>query len=263
MKKLIYSIFKKFGLRVSTYSNYQHQQLNINKLKNYISKLEFLILHFNKVEAAFLFENINGSKSQINQDLFVLSELKMKKNGYFVEVGATNGIYLSNTYILEKVFNWDGLLVEPAKIWHKELKQNRDCDVDFRCVLDHNSGLVAFTESKDSEYSTIKKFKSKDLHKDLRKREISTYKVQTVSLEDLLEENNCPNKIDYLSIDTEGSEYEIIKNFNFSKYDISCLTIEHNNTVNKEKIDDIVINNGFQKVFEDISQFESWYIRFK
>jgi len=261
MKKLVYSVLKKFGLRVSTYSNFQNQQLNINNLKNYISKLEFLISHFNKAQAEFILENIRSSKSQINQDLFVLSELKLKKNGYFVEVGAANGIYLSNTFILEKVFNWNGLLVEPAKIWHKELKQNRDSNLDFRCVLGNSNGLVTFTESEDSEYSTVKKFKSNDLHKDLRKKEVSTYKVQTVSLEDLLEENNCPNKIDYLSIDTEGSEYEIIKNFDFSKYNISCLTIEHNNTVNKDRIDDIVVNNGFRRVFEDISQFESWYIR--
>ena len=54
MKKIFYSILKKFGLRVSTYSNFQNQQLNINNLKNYISKLELLILHFNKVDAAFM-----------------------------------------------------------------------------------------------------------------------------------------------------------------------------------------------------------------
>ena len=56
MKKLVYSVLKKFGLRVSTYSNFQNQQLNINNLKNYISKLEFLISHFNKAQAEFILE---------------------------------------------------------------------------------------------------------------------------------------------------------------------------------------------------------------
>ena len=170
MKKLIYSIFKKLGLRVSTYTSSLNQQIEINKLKVNNSKLEFIIRNFTSDEALFLLNNINSSKSQINQDLFVLSQLNMKKNGYFVEIGATNGVYLSNTFMLEKIFNWDGLLVEPAKTWHRELKEMRECNIDLRCVLDDSSSTVAFTEVNDSEYSTIEAFKSSDSHENKRKK---------------------------------------------------------------------------------------------
>ena len=261
MKKLIYSIFKKLGLRVTTYKSSHNQQIEINNLKTNSSKLEFLIRNFKNDEALFLLDNIDSSKSQINQDLFVLNQLNMKKNGYFVEIGAANGVYLSNTFILEKIFNWDGILVEPAKSWHKELKEIRKCNLDFRCVLDDRKTSVNFTEVKSPEYSTIDVFKSKDLHKNIRTNKISEYKVETVSLTQLLEDHNSPTNIDYLSIDTEGSEYEILKNFNFSKYDIKCMTIEHNNTGNKELIDHTILRNGFKKVFEEFSQFENWYIK--
>ncbi len=261
MKKLIYSIFRKLGLRVTTYTSSYNQQIAINKLKINNSKLEFLIRNFKNDEALFLLDNIDSSMSQINQDLFVLNQLNMKKNGYFVEVGAANGVYLSNTFILEKLFNWDGLLVEPAKTWHKELRKMRKCSLDFRCVLDDRDELVSFTEVNDLEYSTIDVFKSNDLHKNKRKNKISKYEVETVSLTQLLKDHNSPKNIDYISIDTEGSEYEILKNFNFSKYNLKCVTIEHNNTENKKLIDDIMLVNGFKKVFEELSQFESWFIK--
>lgn len=49
--------------------------------------------------------------------------LVLKKMVFFVEFGATNGVDLSNTHILEKKFNWDGVLAEPAHIWHSALKK--------------------------------------------------------------------------------------------------------------------------------------------
>ena len=70
-------------------------------------------------------------KAQIGQDIFVLFSLSWKRNGYFVEFGATNGVDLSNTYLLEKNFNWNGILAEPAKVWHKDLVSNRNVSVDF------------------------------------------------------------------------------------------------------------------------------------
>ena len=64
------------------------------------------------------------SKSELRQDLFALSEVGFKENGFFVEFGATNGIDLSNSYLLETEFGWDGILAEPAKKWHEKLIVN-------------------------------------------------------------------------------------------------------------------------------------------
>src|ERR1017187_1984592 len=57
-----------------------------------------------------LLKALRISKSQLRQDLMVLSELDFKRGGYFVEFGATNGVTLSNTYLLEKEYGWTGIL---------------------------------------------------------------------------------------------------------------------------------------------------------
>ena len=65
------------------------------------------------------------SKSQLRQDLFVLSRLSFMERGYFVEFGATNGYELSNTYLLETKKHWSGIFAEPARCWHGQLEKNR------------------------------------------------------------------------------------------------------------------------------------------
>ena len=80
----------------------------------------------NDVMDSFLYiKNLSKSKAQLKQDLIVLSQLKFKENGFFVEFGATNGLNLSNSYLLENSFNWKGVLSEPSPQWHEVLKENR------------------------------------------------------------------------------------------------------------------------------------------
>ena len=89
------------------------------------------------------------SKSQLKQDIFVLLETDFKKNGFFVEFGATNGINISNTHILEKKFNWDGILAEPSKQWHKDLKNNRSAKIETNCVWSKSGESLNFMELED------------------------------------------------------------------------------------------------------------------
>lgn len=75
------------------------------------------------------------SQAQLHQDLFVLSELGFKRGGFFVEFGATNGLELSNSFLPEDKFEWYGILAEPAKKWHKALKNNRpNTKIETDCV---------------------------------------------------------------------------------------------------------------------------------
>jgi FkbM family methyltransferase len=202
---------------------------------------------------------LKKSKSQLRQDIFVISELNYKRNGYFVEFGATNGIDLSNTYLLETEYGWSGILAEPAKIWHADLERNRKAKIDKRCVWSHTGETLIFNETNYADLSTIDSFSSIDNHTKARDGG-KKYLVQTISLMDLLNENHAPEEIDYLSIDTEGSEFEILKDFDFHRYKLKVITCEHNYSPMREKLNALFQKNGYRKKFEQISQFDDWWV---
>ncbi|MDA9142039.1 FkbM family methyltransferase [Gammaproteobacteria bacterium] len=198
------------------------------------------------------------SYSQLRQDIYVLTKTNFKANGFFVEFGACDGIELSNTHLLEKKFNWTGILAEPARSWLGDLAKNRDCIVVNKCVWKESNKEVLFNEV--GELSTISKFRNKDMHADLRKI-YKEYSVTTISLNDLLIQNCAPSFIDYLSIDTEGSEFDILSAIDFHKFSFGIITVEHNFSANREKIYRLLTENGYRREFEVISNFDDWYIK--
>jgi FkbM family methyltransferase len=208
----------------------------------------------------YVIQNSPYSKSQLQQDLLVgyfYPEDNSEK--FFVEFGATDGVSLSNTYFLEKTLGWKGLLCEPAKIWHNQLRSNRNCKIDYRCVHPLSQSKVKFSETRSPELSSITSFADIDLHASARV-ESKDYLVSTISLNDLLQEHNAPKIIDYLSIDTEGSEYEILKNFPFEKWRISMITVEHNYSKNRILLNQLLLSKGYFNILATTSLFDGWYV---
>lgn len=203
--------------------------------------------------------NSKNIKGQLCQDLFVLYALNWKRGGFFVEFGATNGLDLSNTYLLEKDFGWNGILAEPANIWHTQLKKNRSATLDFDCVWKESGQSLEFSVAEIAEFSTIASYVQSDAHKKSRKNSCSQ-SVTTVSLNDLLERHDAPSVIDYLSIDTEGSEFEILNALDFNRFTISVITCEHNFSSNRKKIYELLVHNGYKRVFQGLSRWDDWYI---
>jgi len=76
-----------------------------------------------------------------------------------------------------------------------------------------------------------------------------------------LKKHQAPKEIDYLSIDTEDSEYDILTNFHFSEYKIKVITVEHNFTAMREKIYDLLTRNGYERKYENLSRWDDWYIK--
>lgn len=199
------------------------------------------------------------SKAQLKQDMFVLAELGFKRDGYFVEFGATNGVDLSNTYMLEKELGWTGILAEPAWVWHEDLIKNRTAKISFDCVWSKSHELLSFNQSSSAELSTIDDFSNSDLHAEARKTG-DKYEVYTVSLLDLLKKYKAPKEIDYLSIDTEGSEFEILNAFDFDAYKIKVITCEHNYTPMREEIYKLLTSKGYTRKYTEFSRFDDWYV---
>ncbi|MBI3479391.1 MAG: FkbM family methyltransferase [Nitrosomonadales bacterium] len=207
-------------------------------------------------------DNMYKSHSQIFQDLFVQFMLQDKRGGFFVDFGATDGVNMSNSYTLEKTFGWTGILAEPARCWQQNLKNNRNSLIESRCVWNKTGDVLTFKEVVGAaELSTIGHYTESDGHSSARIETGVDYQVETISLNDLLKQHNAPTTIDYLSIDTEGSEFEILQAFDFDAYDIRIITVEHNHTPNREKIYSLLISKGYVRKLEALSLFDDWYVK--
>jgi FkbM family methyltransferase len=204
---------------------------------------------------------IHNFRSQLGQDVMAMSVAGASKKGFFVEFGATDGLSLSNTYLLERYFGWSGILSEPARKWHSALKRNRrSSTLDFRCVYSESHLTLDFQEARQGQLSTIKGFGESDTHANSRDSSV-VYSVSTVSLLDLLREHGAPKFIDFLSVDTEGSEYEILKSFDFSEYRFGLVCVEHNYTSNRKLVCDLLESKGYVRVHQTLSDFDDWYVQ--
>jgi FkbM family methyltransferase len=253
--RFVEGVLRRFNISLTRSTTHERLR-NESRASNAIA----LLLELPTQHKEQLLKAVPYTRSQFGQDLFVLSQLGFKKNGFFVEFGATNGIDLSNTYLLEREFGWTGIVSEPARSWHKDLKRNRSCHVETNCVWSESNVTLKFNEASDGEFSTIDSYSFVDCLGQLR-RNGRTYQVTTISLEELLDKYNAPKMIDYLSIDTEGSEFDILKGVDFSKYQFRVITCEHNFAPNREKIFSLLTENGYVQKFEGVSGVDDWYVR--
>jgi len=251
-------LFKSLGIGITSYTSL----VNLRAVQPDNSRIDLdFILAIPLSEVGRMVQLLEKSKSQLRQDLFVLLELDYKEEGYFVEFGATDGINISNSYLLEKEFSWRGILAEPARTWQKRLKENRpNADVEELCVWGVSNQTLLFNETETSELSTVDVYSDSDLHSKKRKSG-NRYQVQTISLNDLLEKYNAPTNIDYLSIDTEGSEFEILNAIDFNRYSFRVITCEHNYSPQREQIYELLVKNGYKRKFENISGWDDWYTK--
>lgn len=208
----------------------------------------------------YVFRELNSSFSQLQQDLlaqFILTKTYQLGNykPFFVEIGAHDGIEFSNTLLLEKEFGWTGLLVEPNPYNFEKLKKNRPSAILDDRAVDSYSGIIKdFHAAANAEYSSLL---GHSVHIQSPKYS-NVIKVETVDLITLLGSINAPKVINYLSIDTEGNEYDIIRNFDFGKYEFDFISVEV--TRNSAQIRKIFCQNNYTCILERVSAWDQWWV---
>ena len=212
-----------------------------------------------KIEIEKFFEKEQVSYSQLKQDLFALYH-KQDSPGYFVEFGSLDGIDTSNTYLLEKEHGWTGILAEPLPRFTDDLRRNRSCIVDTRCVFSRSGDVVQFGEVEDfPAVSTLISHKDQSSMWKEKRQTNKIHDVVTVSLDDLLDEHNAPAVIDYLSIDTEGSEYTILSAYSF-KRPFNTMSVEYANSEERHKLYNLLTYHKYIRAHAKLSQWEDWYV---
>ena len=205
-------------------------------------------------------------KSQLFQDMFASFIVKDNFDKTFLEFGATNGIDLSNSFTLEKDLSWTGVLAEPDINWIDSLKKNRpNSKILTKCIWKSSGEKLNFFSSDVGVLSSLEDFKDSDIksmpgNTAQRIRSGKNIEVETISLNKVIEEEFNDISPSYISIDTEGSEFEILNSFNFSKYQPAVFTVEHNFTDLQKKIDELMFKNDYSRIFNNLTSFDAWYI---
>ena len=178
-----------------------------------------------------------------------------------MKLGGGEGVKDSNSHLLEKQFKWNGIIVEPIDYNFKKIKEQRKCIIKKKIIFSRNTNVI-FCEYYKKNLSSIKGYHPKSIHLNSTQPYKET-KRKTITLNSFLKKiPKIPKIIDYLSIDTEGSEYDILKKFNFLNHDIRIITCEHNYSANRKKIYNLLIKNNFKQIFKNISRHDDWYVKY-
>jgi len=205
----------------------RHQLKNLipKNLLEYAAKLSI----FRKI-TGYGFYGLNKIDREIAKHL-------SKSRGYYVELGANNGIRQSNTLYFERYLNYRGLLIEPHKATFDECVRNRDPENEFRnaaCVgFDFNgtslrliySGLM--TTPVEGRSDIADKWKhAKSGAQFLKDEKIEVFEARAVTLDSILREVNAPEIIQLLSLDVEGGELEVLSGINFMDFSFEIICVE-------------------------------------
>lgn len=158
--------------------------------------------------------------------------IRPKKFGYFVELGANDGLRQSNTYKLQKTYKWTGLLIEPSPRNFFECIRNRSFGIipSIKCAACVSFEYSEkFVEIADLDLMAVAKGLSMSDERVMRHIELGQeflpdqrfycqYGALARSLTSLLEEANAPNIFDLLSLDVEGNELDVLKGLDFTRY---------------------------------------------
>ena len=183
------------------------------------------------------------SFSQYYQDKAIDFALNRKRDGIFLDIGAHDGVSLSNTFFFERSRNWTGLCIEPIPEVFARLRSNRHCSVWNCCILDEEkevtfrsvfpplemlSGILEFFDQRHIERinAEVSRIADKQGYEDIM--------IPGHNINHLLETLRF-YEIDYCSIDTEGAEVNIVKSIDFNRIKIRAFSIENNDVTGELK----------------------------
>ncbi len=175
---------------------------------------------------------------QTKQDKYVNEHyFNNKQGGVFIEIGAHDGITYSNTYFFEKELGWTGICIEPIPERFVELQAHRTCICVEGCISDVSgaSQLLRVTSpvvNTEMLSGLLNKYDPRHLKRvDIEIRKMGgshqVIEVQCYELNDLLEKNEITH-VNFLSLDTEGGEYDILASIDFTKVMIDVILLEDN-----------------------------------
>jgi len=201
----------------------------LKKIEHYINRYRYRRTHR-------MLPDIRGDKSSgaCGQDLLVSQLLGHKRNGVFMDIGANDGVTISNSLYFEGQLGWTGLAVEPIPAVFALLKNNRTCNTLQGCITPR-AGKATFLEMTGAPnmLSTLTAHNTgltaRRIRKNARRQNaaVREIEVECFTFQSLIEKYQI-TEIDFLSIDTEGGELEILESIDFDQCRVRVVSVENN-----------------------------------
>jgi len=203
------------------------------------------------VPAPSVFRGLNGL------DIALAQHLNLSQPGFFVELGANDGLRQSNTFFLEEQHGWRGLLIEPALNNYLELIRNRSPENRFACAacVSHDysgefvrmryANLMSVSSSLDVDLPDTDQHVT-DGSRFLRDvREVVDFGAIARPLSDILMEVDAPSQMQLLSLDVEGAELEVLRGVDHQRHRFTHIVVECRDI---DHLDEYLVRFGYRLV---------------
>jgi FkbM family methyltransferase len=185
------------------------------------------------------------------QDMWVALAVEPgKRDGYYLDVGSADGVVHSNSYVFDRM-GWKGVCIDPFPT----NMGSRTCQVFRQPVFSESGKKVSFRVAGENGgiIDTMNRYKENNANAPL-------VEFVTATLDEILDKAKAPRHIDYVSIDVEGAELDVLRGFSLDKYQVDAFTIEHNNEpVKREAMRQLLESKGYSRVRSWV--VDDWYVR--
>jgi FkbM family methyltransferase len=202
----------------------------------------------------------NTFRAQNGEDLWLDAFFGGRSHGFFVDVGAYDGVNLSNSYHFEQL-GWTGVLVEPDPRKADQCRGSRPRSLVFQCAAvgsPEMSEITFFQVEAGEVYSTTKLTDSHAARISGMGLQPTALTVPARTLDSMLEEAGT-SSVDFVSIDVEGAEMEVLRGFDIERWKPAVVIIESNTKIRSADIRNYFVSHGY--AYRDSIDVNDFYVR--
>lgn len=181
---------------------------------------------------------------------------RLNAGGYFIEIGVGDGRAHSNTWLFEKTYQWSGLLIEPNPKFHAPIRASRSAALETIAAYDRHDVLEFVDDDKLSGFAV-----ERDYQRHQARGDKPMLRLETAPAEELLDKHAVPSEVDFLSVDTEGSERQILRALDFSKRRYRFICVEHNfDRAREADYRSILEPHGYRPLLTNASIIDAFFV---